>query len=58
MFIGLIFVSFSGSPYLALFGFFIMGGGTAVLFPLAVSAAAKFTLKNYGKHDVENASNA
>ena len=45
MFIGLTFVSFSGSPYLALFGFFIMGGGTAVLFPLAVSAAAKFTDK-------------
>ena len=45
MFIGLIFVSFSSSPYLALFGFFIMGGGTAVLFPLAVSAAAQFTDK-------------
>ena len=45
MFIGLTFVSFSNSPYLALFGFFIMGGGTAVLFPLAVSAAAKLTDK-------------
>ena len=45
MFIGLIFVSFSNFPYLALFGFFIMGGGTAVLFPLAVSAAAKLTDK-------------
>ena len=45
MFIGLTFVSFSSSPYLALFGFFIMGGGTAVLFPLAVSSAAKFTDK-------------
>ena len=45
MFVGLIFVTFSNSSYLALFGFFIVGGGTAVLFPLAVSAAAKLTDK-------------
>ena len=45
MFIGLIFVSFSNFPYLVLFGFFLMGGGTAVLFPLAVSAAAQFSDK-------------
>ena len=45
MSIGLVFVSFSNFPYLALFGFFIMGGGTAVVFPLAVSAAAQLTDK-------------
>ena len=36
---------FSNFPYLILFGFFLMGGGTAVLFPLAVSAAAQFSDK-------------
>ena len=41
MFIGLCLVCFSISPYLALVGFTLMGGGTAVIFPLAMSAAAK-----------------
>ena len=41
MLIGLILVCFSIEPYLALFGFALMGGGNAVLFPLAMSAAAR-----------------
>jgi len=43
MLIGLILVCFSIEPYLALFGFALMGGGNAVLFPLAMSAAAQRT---------------
>ena len=43
MFIGLIIVCSSTNPYFALFGFALMGGGNAVLFPLAISAAAQKT---------------
>ena len=41
MFIGLMIISLTDKPYFALIGFTLMGGGTAVLFPLAVSAAAQ-----------------
>ncbi len=41
MFFGLILVCLTDQPYIALVGFALMGGGTAVLFPLAVSAAAQ-----------------
>ena len=34
------------SPFLALIGFFIMGSGTAVLFPIAVSSAAQMSDKS------------
>ncbi|MEE2774160.1 MAG: MFS transporter [Pseudomonadota bacterium] len=43
--IGLIFVCFSLHPFLALIGFGLMGAGTAVIFPLAMSAAAQRTDK-------------
>ena len=41
MFSGLTIVCFTVNPYVALLGFALMGAGTAVLFPLAVSAAAQ-----------------
>ena len=41
MFIGLVMICFTNKPHMALLGFALMGGGTAVLFPLAVSAAAQ-----------------
>ena len=41
MFSGLTIVCSTFNPYLALLGFTLMGAGTAVLFPLAVSAAAQ-----------------
>ena len=41
MFSGLTIVCFTFNPYVALLGFTLMGAGTAVLFPLAVSAAAQ-----------------
>ena len=41
MFSGLNIVCFTINPYLAVLGFTLMGAGTAVLFPLAVSAAAQ-----------------
>ena len=40
---GILFVCFSTIPYLTLLGFTLMGGGTAVIFPLAMSAAAQRT---------------
>ena len=43
MFIGVILVFFSNFPYLSLIGFAFIGGGSAVLFPLAMSAAAQKT---------------
>ena len=46
MFFGLLTISLTNSPYLALIGFFIMGAGTAVLFPIAVSAAAQMSDKS------------
>ena len=46
MFFGLLTISLTNSPYLALLGFFIMGAGTAVLFPIAVSAAAQMSDKS------------
>ena len=41
MLIGVISVCFSNSPYLSLVGFVFIGGGSAVIFPLAMSAAAQ-----------------
>ena len=41
MFIGVVSVCFSNSPYLSLVGFVFIGGGSAVIFPLAMSAAAQ-----------------
>ena len=41
MFIGVVSVCFSNSPYLSLIGFAFIGGGSAVIFPLAMSAAAQ-----------------
>ncbi|MED5531216.1 MAG: MFS transporter [Pseudomonadota bacterium] len=41
MFLGLCIISLTNEPYVALLGFSLMGGGTAVLFPLAMSAAAQ-----------------
>ena len=41
MLIGVISVCFSNSPYLSLVGFAFIGGGSAVIFPLAMSAAAQ-----------------
>ena len=38
--LGVALVSFSVSPTMAFIGFFFMGGGSAVIFPLAMSAAA------------------
>ena len=38
--LGAALVSFSVSPSMALIGFLLMGGGSAVIFPLAMSAAA------------------
>ena len=38
--LGVALVSFSFSPAMALLGFLLMGGGSAVIFPLAMSAAA------------------
>ena len=43
MLIGVISVCFSNSPYLSLIGFAFIGGGSAVIFPLAMSAAAQKT---------------
>ena len=43
MFIGVTLVFFSNFPYLSLIGFAFIGGGSAVLFPLAMSAAAQKT---------------
>ena len=43
MLIGVISVCFSNSPYLSLLGFAFIGGGSAVIFPLAMSAAAQKT---------------
>ena len=43
MLIGVVSVSFSNSPYLSLLGFVFIGGGSAVIFPLAMSAAAQKT---------------
>ncbi|MDG2355279.1 MAG: MFS transporter [Paracoccaceae bacterium] len=41
MFVGLGMICLTNKPYIALLGFALMGGGTAVIFPLAVSAAAQ-----------------
>ena len=41
MLIGVLSVCFSNSPYLSLLGFAFIGGGSAVIFPLAMSAAAQ-----------------
>ena len=41
MLIGVVSVCFSNSPYLSLIGFAFIGGGSAVIFPLAMSAAAQ-----------------
>ena len=41
MVLGVGCVVFSFEPITALFGFFLMGGGSAVIFPLAMSAAAQ-----------------
>ena len=43
MLIGVVSVCFSNSPYLSLVGFAFIGGGSAVIFPLAMSAAAQKT---------------
>ena len=43
MFVGLLCVCFALHPAIALLGFALMGAGNAVLFPLAVSAAAQRT---------------
>ena len=43
MLIGVISVCFSNSQYLSLVGFAFIGGGSAVIFPLAMSAAAQKT---------------
>ena len=43
MLIGVVSVCFSNSPYLSLVGFVFIGGGSAVIFPLAMSAAAQKT---------------
>ena len=43
MFTGVLIVYLSTMPFLALLGFTLMGGGTAVIFPLAMSAAAQKT---------------
>ena len=43
MFTGVLIVFVSSVPYIALLGFTLMGGGTAVIFPLAMSAAAQKT---------------
>ena len=40
MSIGVFFVAFAVFPTMALVGFLLMGGGSAVIFPLAMSAAA------------------
>ncbi len=41
--VGTLTVTFSFSPYMALFGFALMGIGTSAIFPLAMSAAAQRT---------------
>ena len=41
MCVGLLLVCSTINAYLALMGFALMGGGTAVIFPLAMSAAAQ-----------------
>jgi MFS family permease len=41
--VGNLLVTFAGTPALALLGFALMGVGTSVLFPLAMSAAAQRT---------------
>ncbi len=41
--IGTLTVTFSFDPYMALFGFALMGVGTSAIFPLAMSAAAQRT---------------
>ena len=41
MVLGVAFVVFSPNPVVALLGFLLMGGGSAVIFPLAMSAAAR-----------------
>ena len=41
MVLGVAFVVFSPNPVIALLGFLLMGGGSAVIFPLAMSAAAR-----------------
>ena len=43
MLIGVFCVTFSPSPLVALIGFTFMGAGNAVIFPLAISAAAQKT---------------
>lgn len=45
MFIGVICVTFSLTPGMAIFGFLLMGAGSAVIFPLAISAAAQSSHK-------------
>ena len=45
MVLGVGCVVFSFDPMIALFGFLLMGGGSAVIFPLAMSAAAQRTDK-------------
>ena len=43
MFIGVLAVTLSNSVFISLIGFTLIGGGSAVLFPLAMSAAAQKT---------------
>ena len=43
MFIGVFAVTLSSSAIISLIGFTLIGGGSAVLFPLAMSAAAQKT---------------
>ncbi|RYH04189.1 MFS transporter [Salipiger sp. IMCC34102] len=43
MALGVVFVFFAPAPLVALLGFALIGGGTATLFPLAISAAAQRT---------------
>ena len=43
MFIGVLAVTLSSSVIISLIGFTLIGGGSAVLFPLAMSAAAQKT---------------
>jgi MFS family permease len=41
--LGLIMVGFAPHPYVALFGFLLMGVGCSAVYPIAVSAAAQRT---------------
>ncbi|MEJ7137551.1 MFS transporter [Amphibiibacter pelophylacis] len=43
--IGVVLVFFAAAPWMALLGFALMGVGTSVMFPLAMSAAAQLTDK-------------